>query len=56
MRLSSCIVLDEVEIKENAIVVNAIVGWKSVIGRWARVQVTSSIPIRIRVCVSHAAA
>ncbi|KAG6587496.1 Mannose-1-phosphate guanyltransferase alpha-A, partial [Cucurbita argyrosperma subsp. sororia] len=31
-RLISCIVLDEVEIKDNAVVINAIVGWKSSIG------------------------
>ncbi|CAK9177306.1 unnamed protein product [Ilex paraguariensis] len=39
-RLISCIVLDDVEIKENAVVIHAIVGWKSSIGRWSRVQVT----------------
>eukprot|EP00271_Cylindrocystis_brebissonii_P011771 TRINITY_DN29716_c0_g1_i1.p1 TRINITY_DN29716_c0_g1~~TRINITY_DN29716_c0_g1_i1.p1 ORF type:complete len:452 (+),score=73.30 TRINITY_DN29716_c0_g1_i1:119-1357(+) len=38
VRLVSCIILDEVEVKENAIVMNAIIGWKSTIGRWARVQ------------------
>ncbi|KAK4394602.1 Pyridoxine/pyridoxamine 5'-phosphate oxidase 1, chloroplastic, partial [Sesamum angolense] len=37
-RLVSCIVLDDVEIKENAVVIHAIVGWKSSIGRWSRVQ------------------
>ncbi|XP_073271215.1 uncharacterized protein [Primulina huaijiensis] len=37
-RLVSCIILDDVEIKENAVVINAIVGWKSSIGRWSRVQ------------------
>ncbi|CAJ2651931.1 unnamed protein product [Trifolium pratense] len=37
-RLINCIVLDDVEIKENAVVIHAIVGWKSSIGRWARVQ------------------
>ncbi|MCL7025405.1 hypothetical protein MKW94_008889 [Papaver nudicaule] len=38
VRLISCIILDDVEIKENAIVINSIVGWKSSIGRWSRVQ------------------
>ncbi|KAK2996461.1 hypothetical protein RJ639_025523 [Escallonia herrerae] len=38
VRLISCIVLDDVEVKENAVVIHAIVGWKSAIGRWSRVQ------------------
>ncbi|GAY38942.1 hypothetical protein CUMW_040560 [Citrus unshiu] len=38
VRLISCIILDGVEIMENAVVTNAIVGWKSSIGRWSRVQ------------------
>ncbi|KAL6551517.1 hypothetical protein OROGR_007671 [Orobanche gracilis] len=38
VRLRSCIVLDDVEIKENAVVIHAIVGWKSSLGRWSRVQ------------------
>ncbi|URE16834.1 mannose-1-phosphate guanyltransferase [Musa troglodytarum] len=38
VRLISCIILDDVEIKENAVVMHAIVGWKSSIGRWSRVQ------------------
>ncbi|KAI3844799.1 hypothetical protein MKX03_024341 [Papaver bracteatum] len=38
VRLINCIILDDVEIKENAIVINSIVGWKSSIGRWSRVQ------------------
>jgi mannose-1-phosphate guanylyltransferase len=37
-RLIGCIILDDVEIKENAVVMHSIVGWKSTIGRWARVQ------------------
>ncbi|CAH8351851.1 unnamed protein product [Eruca vesicaria subsp. sativa] len=32
VRLISCIILDDVEIMENAVVTNAIVGWKSSIG------------------------
>ncbi|GAQ90945.1 GDP-mannose pyrophosphorylase [Klebsormidium nitens] len=38
VRLISCIILDDVEIKENACVMHSIVGWKSTIGRWSRVQ------------------
>ncbi|XP_077237899.1 uncharacterized protein LOC143879409 [Tasmannia lanceolata] len=38
VRLISCIILDDVEIKENAVVIHAIVGWKSSIGKWSRVQ------------------
>ncbi|XP_072991534.1 uncharacterized protein [Typha latifolia] len=37
-RLISCIILDDVEIKENAVVVHSIIGWKSSIGKWSRVQ------------------
>ncbi|CAN0900710.1 Mannose-1-phosphate guanyltransferase alpha [Linum grandiflorum] len=37
-RLISCIILDDVEVMENAVVINAIVGWKSSIGKWSRVQ------------------
>ncbi|KAL0335695.1 UNVERIFIED_CONTAM: Mannose-1-phosphate guanyltransferase alpha [Sesamum radiatum] len=37
-RLVNCIVLDDVEIKDNAVVIHAIIGWKSSIGRWSRVQ------------------
>nr|GMD56497.1 mannose-1-phosphate guanyltransferase alpha-like [Ipomoea batatas] len=37
-RLINCIILDDVEIKDNAVVMYAIVGWKSSIGKWSRVQ------------------
>ncbi|KAK1311096.1 putative mannose-1-phosphate guanylyltransferase 1 [Acorus calamus] len=37
-RLINCIILDDVEIKENAVVMHAIVGWKSSVGKWSRVQ------------------
>ncbi|KAK4603854.1 hypothetical protein RGQ29_012388 [Quercus rubra] len=36
VRLIGCIVLDDVEIKENAVIINSIVGWKSSLGKWAR--------------------
>ncbi|MCO5611239.1 hypothetical protein L7F22_065491 [Adiantum nelumboides] len=38
VRLIGCILLDGVEVKENAVIMHSIVGWKSSIGRWARVQ------------------
>lgn len=38
VRLINCIILDDVEIKENAVVIHAIVGWKSSLGKWARVH------------------
>ncbi|GAB4831789.1 hypothetical protein Ancab_005801 [Ancistrocladus abbreviatus] len=38
VRLVNCIILDDVEIQENALVMHAIIGWKSLIGRWSRVQ------------------
>ncbi|KAF5758534.1 putative mannose-1-phosphate guanylyltransferase [Helianthus annuus] len=37
-RLINCIILDDVEIKENAVVIHSILGWKCSIGRWSRVQ------------------
>ena len=33
-------------LQENAVVIHAIVGWKSSIGRWARVQASLEIPIK----------
>ncbi|EXB47726.1 Mannose-1-phosphate guanyltransferase alpha-B [Morus notabilis] len=42
VRLISCIILDDVEIKENAVVIHSIVGWKSSIGKWSRVQASSA--------------
>ncbi|KAA8530283.1 hypothetical protein F0562_004992 [Nyssa sinensis] len=38
VRLISCIIFDDVEIKENAVVMNSIIGWKSSLGKWSRVQ------------------
>ncbi|KAI5072387.1 hypothetical protein GOP47_0012493 [Adiantum capillus-veneris] len=38
VRLIGCILLDGVEVKENAVIMHSIIGWKSSIGRWARVQ------------------
>ncbi|KAL2340854.1 hypothetical protein Fmac_008794 [Flemingia macrophylla] len=50
-RLISCIVLDDVEIKENAVVSHAIVGWKSSIGRWARVQASGDYNAKLGVTI-----
>ncbi|TVU47983.1 hypothetical protein EJB05_07601 [Eragrostis curvula] len=44
-RLINCIVLDDVEIMENAVVIHSIVGWKSTIGKWSRVQASFSFAI-----------
>lgn len=38
VRLIGCIILDGVEVKEHAVILHSIIGWKSSIGRWARVQ------------------
>ncbi|KAL8251289.1 hypothetical protein R6Q59_034982 [Mikania micrantha] len=38
VRLMNCIILDDAEIQENAFVTYAIIGWKSTLGKWARVQ------------------
>ncbi|KAF8031799.1 hypothetical protein BT93_D0879 [Corymbia citriodora subsp. variegata] len=38
VRLICCIILDDVELEDNAVVINSIVGWKSSLGRWSRVQ------------------
>lgn len=50
-RLISCIVLDDVEIKENAVVIHAIVGWKSSIGRWSRVQASGDYNAKLGVTI-----
>lgn len=51
VRLISCIILDDVEIKENAVVIHAIVGWKSSIGRWSRVQATGDYNAKLGVTI-----
>ncbi|MED6108425.1 hypothetical protein PIB30_023833 [Stylosanthes scabra] len=48
-RLLNCIILDDVEIKENAVVIHAIVGWKSSIGRWARIQASGDYNAKLGV-------
>ncbi|XP_014496982.1 mannose-1-phosphate guanyltransferase alpha-B [Vigna radiata var. radiata] len=50
-RLKNCIILDDVEIKENAVVSHAIVGWKSSIGLWARVQASGDYNAKLGVTI-----
>ncbi|KAK9090506.1 hypothetical protein Sjap_023683 [Stephania japonica] len=38
VRLMNCIILDGVEIKENAVILFSIIGWRSSIGKWSRIQ------------------
>ncbi|XP_047958627.1 mannose-1-phosphate guanyltransferase alpha-B-like isoform X1 [Salvia hispanica] len=51
VRLKNCIVLDDVEIMENAVVVNAIVGWKSSLGRWSRVQADGDYDTKLGITI-----
>ncbi|KAL9439273.1 hypothetical protein AB3S75_024850 [Citrus x aurantiifolia] len=51
VRLISCIILDGVEIMENAVVTNAIVGWKSSIGRWSRVQAEGDFNAKLGITI-----
>ncbi|XP_027358351.1 mannose-1-phosphate guanyltransferase alpha-like isoform X2 [Abrus precatorius] len=51
VRLISCIVLDDVEIKENAVVINSIVGWKSSLGRWSRVQADGNYNAKLGITI-----
>ncbi|KAL3618014.1 hypothetical protein CASFOL_038335 [Castilleja foliolosa] len=51
VRLVNCIILDDVEIKENAVVIHAIVGWKSSIGRWSRVQASGNHNAKLGVTI-----
>lgn len=51
VRLVSCIILDDVEIMENAVVTNAIIGWKSSIGKWSRVQAEGDYNAKLGVTI-----
>ncbi|KAH6821307.1 ADP-glucose pyrophosphorylase family protein [Perilla frutescens var. hirtella] len=51
VRLVNCIILDDVEIKENAVVIHAIIGWKSSIGRWSRVQASGDHNAKLGVTI-----
>lgn len=50
-RLISCIILDDVEIKENAVVLHAIIGWKSSIGKWSRVQASGDYNAKLGITI-----
>ncbi|KAL0898054.1 hypothetical protein Bca101_082015 [Brassica carinata] len=50
-RLINCIILDDVEIKDNAVVINSIIGWKSSIGRWSRVQASGDDNERLGITI-----
>ncbi|CAA0828481.1 ADP-glucose pyrophosphorylase family protein [Striga hermonthica] len=51
VRLTNCIVLDDVEIKENAFVMHAIIGWKSSLGRWSRVQADGDYTTKLGITI-----
>lgn len=51
VRLVNCIILDDVEIKENTLVAHAIVGWRSSIGKWSRVQGTGDHNAKLGVTI-----
>ncbi|KAG2286700.1 hypothetical protein Bca52824_046304 [Brassica carinata] len=51
VRLINCIILDDVEIKDNAVVINSIIGWKSSIGRWSRVQASGDDNERLGITI-----
>ncbi|AES89251.1 mannose-1-phosphate guanyltransferase alpha-like protein [Medicago truncatula] len=51
VRLIGCIVLDDVEVKENAVVINSIVGWKSSLGRWSRVQADGDYSAKLGITI-----
>jgi len=42
VRVREAIILDNVQIKTNSCIVHAIIGWDSLIGRWCRIEGTSS--------------
>ncbi|GKU97028.1 hypothetical protein SLEP1_g10211 [Rubroshorea leprosula] len=51
VRLINCIILDDVEIMENAVVINSIVGWKSSIGKWSRVQANGDYNAKLGITI-----
>ncbi|KAL5722346.1 mannose-1-phosphate guanylyltransferase [Ranunculus cassubicifolius] len=51
VRLISCIILDDVEVKENAVVIHSIVGWKSCIGKWSRVQAEGNYNAKLGITI-----
>ncbi len=51
VRIKDCIVLNDVRVMQNACLVNAIIGWRSVIGPWARVQGSEDYHSKLGVCI-----
>lgn len=51
VRLINCIILDDVDIKENAVVINSIIGWRSSIGKWARIQATGECNTKLGITI-----
>ena len=51
VRLVDCIILDDVHVMANACVVNAIVGWSSKVGPWARIQGTGDYDSKLGVTI-----
>ncbi|OVA16243.1 Bacterial transferase hexapeptide repeat [Macleaya cordata] len=51
VRLVNCIILDDVEIKENAIVNHSIVGWRSSIGKWSTVQAVGDYNAKLGITI-----
>ncbi|XP_043807075.1 mannose-1-phosphate guanyltransferase alpha isoform X3 [Manihot esculenta] len=51
VRLISCIILDDVEIQENAVVMHSIIGWKSSLGRWSRVQANGDYNTKLGITI-----
>lgn len=51
VRLINCIILDDVDIKENAVVMHSIVGWKSSIGKWSRVQAEGNFNAKLGITI-----
>ncbi|XP_065882128.1 uncharacterized protein [Euphorbia lathyris] len=50
-RLINCIILDGVEVMENGVVIHAIVGWKSSVGKWSRVQASGDFNAKLGVTI-----
>ena len=42
VRVNNSIVLDNVTLKENCCILNAIIGWHSIVGEWSRVEGTAT--------------
>ncbi|XAR51808.1 Mannose-1-phosphate guanylyltransferase [Bertholletia excelsa] len=56
VRLINCIILDDVNIMENAVVMHAIIGWKSSLGKWSRVQAEGDYSAKLGIAILGEAA